>query len=796
MDITAPFRRRHAAASPFPSLVIRAEGFEPSGSFAEAQAAYLEPDPALVAELTELLAAKNAGVVAHFYMDAELQGVLSASDWPHVHVSDSLAMADRAIAMAEAGVRTVLVLGVDFMSENVRAMLDAAGFGDVAVYRVAAEPIGCSLAAAAETAGYGAWLMQAARVPSSLHVVYINTSLRTKAKAHGLVPTITCTSSNVVQTVLSAFAQVPEGTVWFGPDTCMGHNLKALFTAYAAMDDAAIRALHPAHDRASMARVVEGFHCYEQGACIVHRMFGRAVAERVQRDYADAFVTAHLEVPGEMFSIALAGQRQGRGVVGSTSNILAFIGAKVDEAEARGEATRLRFVLGTEAGMITSIRTKGAQVPPGPPRRGCAGGRGGDYLPGGFGGDHVDRRRGAFRGAGGRGRRRLLGGGRLRDLPLHEDELPGRPVRRAAPARRGARGGPGPLRAPHLYGDHRGPNGCGPRGRAHPAHARVPAGGAGSPTPWSRTFARGTRATGRPTRAEDLEQVRDRPTRCRVAGPVVARSGWMGVHATDGSNDWLEVTAGQGASRLPLHPGWPPILATLQEAGVGPEIDPRSLGVRLGARAPWPPSPDAVSALLDDYYRGDGLSRVAMRRARSDRYVAHREGEHATATTLVARLRWNAPELGPVELLEEETRRGKRLVLHTPGGRAYLARIAIGTLGLPRADGPVVLQRTVTVAALMTAANALLAARGARFRYLPLDGPDHIEAFLGVTGEAARILDGIDSLRRAPRRAGDVRLLANAPSTRRRLQGHRRRAAPRRLSAAPTLHSAGWKRNG
>lgn len=39
-------------------------------------------------------------------------------------------------------------------------------------------------------------------------MVYINTSLLTKATADALVPTITCTSSNVVQTILQAFAQV------------------------------------------------------------------------------------------------------------------------------------------------------------------------------------------------------------------------------------------------------------------------------------------------------------------------------------------------------------------------------------------------------------------------------------------------------------------------------------------------------------------------------------------------------------------------------------------------------------
>ena len=46
---------------------------------------------------------------------------------PHIAISDSLAMADTAVKMAEEGVKAVVVLGVDFMSENVRAVLDAAG---------------------------------------------------------------------------------------------------------------------------------------------------------------------------------------------------------------------------------------------------------------------------------------------------------------------------------------------------------------------------------------------------------------------------------------------------------------------------------------------------------------------------------------------------------------------------------------------------------------------------------------------------------------------------------------------
>ena len=61
----------------FPTLAIHANSLEATGSFAESQARYLDPDPATVAELDALVRQKNIGVVAHFYMDPELQGVLA-----------------------------------------------------------------------------------------------------------------------------------------------------------------------------------------------------------------------------------------------------------------------------------------------------------------------------------------------------------------------------------------------------------------------------------------------------------------------------------------------------------------------------------------------------------------------------------------------------------------------------------------------------------------------------------------------------------------------------------------------
>ncbi len=332
--------------SSFPSLLVRADDLDPRGSFAEAQAAFLEPDASTVADLDRLLREKNAGIVAHFYMDAELQGVLSALESPHVFIADSLAMADTAVRMAEAGVTTIAVLGVDFMSENVRAVLDAAGFEHVKVYRLASEAIGCSLAESADTAAYRAWLEQAAATPRSLHVVYINTSLVTKARAHALVPTITCTSSNVVQTLLQAARQIPDVAIWYGPDTYMGANLERLLTQLAG---------HPDYDQALILDLLSRYRYFRQGACIVHHMFGDDVVRRVQAEHPDALLTAHLEVPGEMFALAAEAQQRGRGVVGSTSNILGFITSQVEQAVERPGAQRLPVVLGTEAGMVTSI---------------------------------------------------------------------------------------------------------------------------------------------------------------------------------------------------------------------------------------------------------------------------------------------------------------------------------------------------------------------------------------------------------------------------------------------------------
>jgi quinolinate synthase len=128
-----------------------------------------------------------------------------------------------------------------------------------------------------------------------------------------------------------------------------------MLQTFAGLDRAAAERLHPRHTSATLAAARERFHWFEQGVCVVHHMFGDQVVKRVREEYPDALITAHLEVPGEMFALGFRAQQAGRGVVGSTSNILDFIARRVDQARS---SERLQFVLGTEAGMTTAIARK------------------------------------------------------------------------------------------------------------------------------------------------------------------------------------------------------------------------------------------------------------------------------------------------------------------------------------------------------------------------------------------------------------------------------------------------------
>lgn len=88
---------------------------------------------------------------------------------------------------------------------------------------------------------------------------------------------------------------------------------------------------------------------------MVHDLFGHEIVKKINEMYCDAFVTAHFEVPGEMFSLAMEATRRGAGIVGSTQNILDYIKQRVQKALDTDFDNHLQFLLGTESGMVTSI---------------------------------------------------------------------------------------------------------------------------------------------------------------------------------------------------------------------------------------------------------------------------------------------------------------------------------------------------------------------------------------------------------------------------------------------------------
>jgi len=61
---------------------------------------------------------------------------------------------------------------------------------------------------------------------------------------------------------MQAFAQVPDLSIWYGPDSYMGANLKELFQQMTKMTDEEIAAIHPKHNQNSIRSLLPGFHYF------------------------------------------------------------------------------------------------------------------------------------------------------------------------------------------------------------------------------------------------------------------------------------------------------------------------------------------------------------------------------------------------------------------------------------------------------------------------------------------------------------------------------------------------------
>ena len=68
--------------------------------------------------------------------------------------------------------------------------------------------------------------------------------------------------SNIALCDCQAFAQVPNATVWYGPDSYMGANLAAMFRQMSDLSDDEIAAVHPLHNKESIRSLLPRLHYY------------------------------------------------------------------------------------------------------------------------------------------------------------------------------------------------------------------------------------------------------------------------------------------------------------------------------------------------------------------------------------------------------------------------------------------------------------------------------------------------------------------------------------------------------
>ncbi|GLK92791.1 quinolinate synthase A [Achromobacter xylosoxidans] len=220
---------------------------------------------ACVARIRELLARERAVLVAHYYVDPELQELAEQTGGC---VGDSLEMA-RFGRDHEA--RTLVVAGVRFMGETAKILsphkrilmpdLDAT----------------CSLDLGCPAAGFSAWCDAH---PDRTVVVYANTSAEVKARADWVV------TSSIALDVIADLHARGEKILW-APDRHLGDYVQ---------------------------RQTGADMLLWQGSCLVHDEFKGTELELLRAEHPQAKVLAHPESPAAVLAQA--------DVVGSTTQLI------------------------------------------------------------------------------------------------------------------------------------------------------------------------------------------------------------------------------------------------------------------------------------------------------------------------------------------------------------------------------------------------------------------------------------------------------------------------------------------
>lgn len=243
----------------------------------------------LIIEINRLKKDKNAIILGHNYME---YGVQLVSDF----TGDSY---DLAVKAMRTNADIIVFAGVYFMAEQASALNP-----DKKV--LSPDPMaGCSLSDALDVETLKKYKKM---YPDSPVVLYINTSIYTKALADYIV-----TSSTAINVVKSLDADV----ILFGPDANLANYVEK-------------------KTGKKLIRVPPN------GRCLVHASYTRQLVSFARKKYPNAKLMAHPESPLEILEAA--------DFVGSTNQMIKY--AK--------DSTSKEFVVATEIGMLNALQI---QVP-------------------------------------------------------------------------------------------------------------------------------------------------------------------------------------------------------------------------------------------------------------------------------------------------------------------------------------------------------------------------------------------------------------------------------------------------
>jgi quinolinate synthase len=259
-------------AAPMNQLVYDFPRQDAQGASCTAHAWARVPEPvsqaqraALMDKATRLLAEKRAVLIAHYYVDGDLQDLAQASGGC---VSDSLEMARFG---RDHGADTLVVAGVRFMGETAKILSPAK--------RVLMPDLDatCSLDLGCPADAFAAFCDAH---PERTVVVYANTSAAVKARADWMV------TSSCALAVVRHLHERGEKILW-APDRHLGAYVQAQTGA----------------DMLSW-----------QGHCIVHDEFKGIELELLRAEHPRAKILVHPESPPDVVALA--------DVVGSTAQLL------------------------------------------------------------------------------------------------------------------------------------------------------------------------------------------------------------------------------------------------------------------------------------------------------------------------------------------------------------------------------------------------------------------------------------------------------------------------------------------